>query len=174
VPDHRGSHQEGDVTMRFVLKTNIRFNGRDYAGVEEMPEEVRQAYEQARATLPGANRPESPDSSATGLPPGVVSQKIIFNGQEYHSVNDMPATLRRLYADVMAAVDANKGGTPGGLSIAGHPAGSDPLSGGQSTPSAPLSLSTNVVMQAESTSWRLVIAGIVAALAAFTFFALGR
>jgi hypothetical protein len=67
--------------MKIDLKTNITYKGQQYSSVEELPQEVRAAYEKAMASAGGAS----------------FSTKIIFNGQEYASLDQMPAAQRKLY-----------------------------------------------------------------------------
>jgi nucleoside-specific outer membrane channel protein Tsx len=61
-----------------------------------MPTAIREAYEKAVA-----------NSKETGQ--GIVSSgKIIFNGQEYDSVDSMPADVRQMYETVMKTVNDGK------------------------------------------------------------------
>jgi hypothetical protein len=66
--------------MKINVKTKIKYKGQEYSSVEELPPEVRAAYEQAMATG-GAS----------------FNTKIVFNGQEYASLDQMPAAQRQLY-----------------------------------------------------------------------------
>jgi hypothetical protein len=66
--------------MKINVKTKIKYKGQEYSSVEELPPEVRAAYEKAMATG-GAS----------------FSTKIVFNGQEYASLDQMPAAQRQLY-----------------------------------------------------------------------------
>jgi hypothetical protein len=87
--------------MKINVKTKIKYKGQEYSSVEELPPEVRAAYEKAMATR-GAS----------------VSTKIVFNGQEYASLDQMPAAERQLYEDALkltrdteAVAPARKAGT---------------------------------------------------------------
>jgi hypothetical protein len=66
--------------MKINVKTKIKYKGQEYSSVEELPPEVRAAYEKAMATG-GAS----------------FNTKIVFNGQEYASLDQMPAAQRKLY-----------------------------------------------------------------------------
>jgi hypothetical protein len=66
--------------MKINIKTKIKYKGQEYSSVEELPPEVRAAYEKAMTTG-GAS----------------FSTKIVFNGQEYASLDQMPAAQRQLY-----------------------------------------------------------------------------
>jgi hypothetical protein len=70
--------------MKINVKTKIKYKGQEYSSVEELPPEVRAAYEKAMATG-GAS----------------VSTKIVFNGQEYASLDQMPAAERQFYEDAL-------------------------------------------------------------------------
>jgi DNA polymerase II small subunit/DNA polymerase delta subunit B len=83
------------MNIKFNVKTKIRFNGEEYAGVEAMPPEVRQAYERAMSNAHVYK-----------------STKFTFNGQTYGSVDEMPAEVRSRYEQVKAFVDANDDGIP--------------------------------------------------------------
>jgi hypothetical protein len=66
--------------MKINVKTRIKYKGQEYSSVEELPPEVRAAYDKAMATG-GAS----------------FNTKIVFNGQEYASLDQMPAAQRQLY-----------------------------------------------------------------------------
>ncbi len=77
------------------VKTRFRYNGKVYDSLEELPEDVRQAYEKATA------------GSAAGFPGGApaATAKIVFNGTEYESPDAMPLEVRTLYESVIRAVE---------------------------------------------------------------------
>ncbi len=106
------------MNLKVNIKTRIRFNGKEYSCLEDMPPQVRQAYEKALA---------SAQTSGTGLISHTTS-KLIFNGHEYASVDEMPADIRRMYEQVMTMVDSNQNGIPDALEP-GQPelSGSQPL-----------------------------------------------
>jgi hypothetical protein len=70
--------------MKINVKTKITYNGQEYSSVEELPPEVRAAYEKAMAKGGGS-----------------VSTKIVFNGQQYASLDQMPTAERQLYEDAL-------------------------------------------------------------------------
>ena len=97
------------------MKSKIFFNGREYASVDEMPADVRQAYERAMSVFADGDRNGTPDILEDGANVNVhmVSHaKIIFNGQEFGSVDEMPPEARRAYEQVMGKFDANRDGVP--------------------------------------------------------------
>ena len=89
--------------VTFNIKRKIKINGREYSGVEEMPEDVRRIYQQAGSALAGAG------PSADPARPGT---RIIFNGQEFKSVDEMPPETRKIYESALTL--AESGGTAAG------------------------------------------------------------
>jgi len=97
------------MTTNISVKTKIRVNGQDYASVEDMPPHIRQAYERAMAAMPGAKHSGLLNSLENGLRANaqtVSNSKVIFNGQEYGSVDQMPANVRHLYQAVVGTLAA--------------------------------------------------------------------
>jgi hypothetical protein len=141
------------------VKTKIRVNGQDYRSVDDMPPDVRQTYERALAAMAGAKHGGLLDTMEKGVRANaqMVSNatKVIFNGREYSSVEQMPANVRHLYQAVIAAVEPT--GTPTAPETDGavQPA---PESGGR-TASLP-TLSTGSSVRLEATNWRLVLVAV--------------
>ncbi len=96
------------------MEHKIIFNGREYASVDEMPADVRRAYEQLQAVFADADRDGTPDilEGIGAVNIQTVTTKIVFNGQEYTSVDEMPAEVRRAYEQALAAFDADRDGVP--------------------------------------------------------------
>jgi hypothetical protein len=82
------------VTVNIQRKFIV--NGKEYTSVEEMPPELREAYEKAVRSGAGV-RIEKPQVS--------VESKIVFNGQEYSNLNAMPEEARKVYQSVMKSVE---------------------------------------------------------------------
>jgi hypothetical protein len=142
------------MTTNISVKTKIRVNGQDYASVEDMPPNIRQAYERAMAAMPGAKHSGLLNTLENGLRANAqtaFSAKVIFNGQEYGSVDQMPANVRQLYQAVMATIKSDTpvppetGGAVQTVSQSGGSVGSFPA------PTTPRSI------RLESTNWRLVL-----------------
>ncbi len=76
------------------IKVNVRWkfkvNGKEYGSVEEMPGDIREAYEKAKGTS------------------RIAAGKVVFNGQEYESVDAMPIEVRRVYDKVMEAAETGE------------------------------------------------------------------
>jgi hypothetical protein len=77
---------QGGVNIK--VKTKIRFNGQEYSDPNQLPPEVRAAYDQA-------------------LSSDVANQRIIINGQEVMNRGEMPADVRKLCDDVMSVIENN-------------------------------------------------------------------
>jgi hypothetical protein len=103
------------------METKIIFNGKTYTKVEDMPEEVRQAYQQALAQFADADKNGIPDILERGGAGNVIAiqqSSINFNGREYKSAGEMPAIVRRLFEFAMSQADANRNGIPDALEAA--------------------------------------------------------
>jgi hypothetical protein len=87
------------MKVNFNVKRKFIVNGKEYASVEEMPPELREAYEKAVRSGAGV-RIEKPHVSVEG--------KIVFNGQEYRSLESMPEEVRRVYRSVMKSVETGE------------------------------------------------------------------
>jgi hypothetical protein len=114
------------------METKIIFNGKTYTKAEEMPEEIRQAYQQALAQFADADKNGIPDimeGRATGNVIAIQQSSITFNGREYKSTGEMPAIVRRLFEMAMGQTDANRNGIPDALESA--------LTGFQTPPTTP-------------------------------------
>jgi acyl CoA:acetate/3-ketoacid CoA transferase alpha subunit len=93
------------------METKIIFNGKTYTKLEDMPEEVRQAYQQALAQFVDADKNGIPDILERGGAGNVIAiqqSSINFNGREYKSTGEMPAIVRRLFEMAMGQADANR------------------------------------------------------------------
>lgn len=103
------------------METKIIFNGKTYTSVESMPEEVRQAYQEAMAHFVDADKNGIPDILERGAKGNVIAiqqSSISFNGREFKSVGEMPAVVRGLFEMAMTQADANKNGIPDALESA--------------------------------------------------------
>ena len=162
-----------------TVKTTIRVNGRVYGSVDEMPADVRQAYERALASM-GATTAEKMASGSTqtklvskdGGTTALTATKttLRFNGQEYGSVDEMPATVRHLFEGVMATVDANGNGIPDVLETTAQGTSGSLLAPNNMTAA---SVAGGIVRPDSTRGW-LVIAGVVVALWLLWSFSFGR
>jgi len=110
----------------------IVIDGRTYRSVDEMPPDVRQQYEQAMRAFKDQNTNRSPDvledknmladHNKDGIPdilentPGekmvARAMKILVDGREFNSLEDLPPEARAKYEKTMGALDANRNGMP--------------------------------------------------------------
>jgi len=75
-----------DIKTNVSVKRKIVVNGHEYGNVEELPGDLRQAYDRAMSAMPGSSK-----------------VKIVFNGKEYESKDEMPSDVRRIYEGAIAA-----------------------------------------------------------------------
>lgn len=110
----------------------IVIDGKTYNSVNEMPADVRQRYEQALASLrdqdgnrvpdvlessnvlADKNRDGIPDmlENTAGAPIIANAMKVLFDGREYSSLDDLPPDARAKYEQAMGTLDANRNGIP--------------------------------------------------------------
>src|SRR2546428_9199506 len=74
--------------MNVKIKTKIRYKGQEYSDPNQLPPDVRAAYQ---------------DSMKSGS----ATKKIVFNGQEFANQSEMPADVRKLYDDVLSVIENN-------------------------------------------------------------------
>jgi hypothetical protein len=76
------------------IKVNVKWmfkvNGKEYGSVDEMPSDVRGAYEKAKGTF------------------GITTSEVVFNGQEYQGLEKMPRDVRQEYEKVMRAAETGE------------------------------------------------------------------
>jgi hypothetical protein len=87
------------MKVNFNIKRKFIVNGKEYSSVEEMPPELREAYEKAVGSGTGV-RIEKPQAR--------VTTKIVFDGKEYENLEAMPADVRRVYLSVMKSVETGE------------------------------------------------------------------
>lgn len=110
----------------------IVIDGKTYNSVSEMPADVRARYEKALRSLkdqdgnriPDAiehkdiladnNRNGIPDKieNTAGAPIVANSIRVLADGQEYNSLDDLPPEARAKYEQAMGALDTNRNGIP--------------------------------------------------------------
>src|SRR4026209_2894833 len=104
----------------------IVIDGKTYKSVEEMPEDVRRNYESAMGQLADNDKNGIPDAfqnlvnytdqdkdGLKGLASNIISStKIIANGNEYNSLDELPPDVRAKYEQAMGALASNRNGVP--------------------------------------------------------------
>ena len=162
----------------------IVIDGKTYKSVEEMPEDVRRNYESAMSQLADNDRNGIPDvldnltdladQNKNGMPDaleGTVSNvissstKVIANGTEYNSLDELPPDIRAKYEQAMGTLDANRNGVPdffeGTMNAPGQTSN---MQHGQamSTQRATTAIPASTNIEPEATSrWVLALFGII-------------
>jgi hypothetical protein len=103
----------------------IVVNNTSYNNIEEMPPEVRQAYERAMGILADKNGNGMPDILEGALPAGNIAVRVaskldtcfVVDGKVYMSVDELPPEARQKYDHAMVSAgqalgDANQNGVP--------------------------------------------------------------
>jgi hypothetical protein len=140
------------MTTNISVKTKIRVNGQDYGSVNDMPPEVRHAYEQAMAMMGGTKHGGFLGKLENGLQAKVTmgsNAKVVFNGQEYASVEQMPPNVRRLYQAVVTAVETGDTAPQSAATAQSVP----PNAGS----SAPFPTLPTAGVRLETTNWRFLL-----------------
>lgn len=86
------------------IERKFEVKGKVYSSIEEMPPDIRAAFEKAMASQVGQ---EPKINFATG------QTKIVFNNVEYENIDAMPQDTRRLYEKIMKAAGSGAA-TPDG------------------------------------------------------------
>ncbi len=98
------------VSQEDVMIGKIKFNGTEYGSPEEMPPDVRAAYDKALEL--------AKQGKLGGLPGSHVNVKFStkvrfsYNGKVYESPEEMPPDVRERYDKAMEQVDKNHNGVP--------------------------------------------------------------
>lgn len=108
----------------------IVIDGKTYKSVEEMPADVRRGYERAMSQFADNDRNGHPDvledlaslkdQNKNGMPDAfegmlsnmISSTKIVADGNEYNSLDELPPDVRAKYEQAMGALDSNRNGVP--------------------------------------------------------------
>jgi hypothetical protein len=163
----------------------IVIDGKTYNSVNEMPEQVRRKYEQAismlndedRSRIPDAfennnilgdkNRNNIPDAfeNITSAQTFLSSMKVVVDGKEINSVDDLPPDARARYDKAMSGLDANRNGVPDFMEgMIGTPQQTTPVSTSFDTEPSRHSLLTPMVVSPNiapdtSNGWMLALLG---------------
>lgn len=95
------------------MQENILFNGKTYRSVEDMPPDVRQAYESVMQVLEDKNQNGLPDLFEGALGgQKAIHTSIVYNGQTYGNMADLPPEAREKYDKMMGKWDKDNNGIP--------------------------------------------------------------
>ena len=162
----------------------IVIDGKTYKSVDEMPEDVRRNYESAMSQLVDKDRNGIPDvfenltnfadqnkngmpDSIEGMISDVVSSttKIIADGKEYNSLDELPPDIRAKYEQALGSMDANRNGVPDfleGMMNTLSGAGTTEHNYVMPTSRASTPISSSPTIEPEPTNrWMLALLGIV-------------
>ena len=84
------------MNVNVNVKRKFKVNGKEYNSIEEMPQDIRSAFEKAMASKTGSGQQVNTATMQT---------KIIFNGTEYQRIDVMPQDVRQLYEKVLKAAE---------------------------------------------------------------------
>jgi len=85
------------MSINISIKRKFKINGKEYNSVEEMPENIREAFKMAMDSQAG---------SGQRIHSAVTHSKITFNGTEYENIDAMPQDVRQLYEKVLRAAES--------------------------------------------------------------------
>jgi len=147
------------MNIKVTVSHKLTVNGKEYGSLDEMPEELRRAYERA-----------------VGGDQGVASliqqaSKIVFQGKEYGTPTDMPADVRKLYELAIAAAKFEKSHPTGAGAVSGAKAARMVERNGVFVPASHIETSVPSVAQPRSFSIELKIgkSGLLLVLAVLLF-----
>jgi hypothetical protein len=81
------------MTININIKRRFKINGKEYNSIEEMPDNVREAFKKAMDSRSGSEFPAG------------TQTRIIFNGTEYENIEAMPQDIRLLYEKMLKAAE---------------------------------------------------------------------
>ena len=84
------------MSININVKRNFKINGKEYNSIEEMPPDIRDAFEKALASQAGTRNLINLTTTKT---------KIVFNGKEYNSIDVMPEDVRQIYEKLLKAAE---------------------------------------------------------------------
>ena len=94
------------------MEQKITFNGKTYDSLEQMPPDIRQAYESVMQVLADKNQNGVPDLFEGAVNAQTTNARIVFNGQVYEHLDQLPPEAREKYEKVMGQWDKDHNGIP--------------------------------------------------------------
>jgi len=176
--------------------TFIVIDGKTYKSVNDMPEDVRLKYEQAMSSLKDQVQNQTPaafasgkfleDKNNNGMPDAfenalgvgdiMNSIRIMVDGKQVNSVDDLPPDARAKYDRAMSGLDANKNGVPdfmeGMMGTAQQPSSVSTSVASTPTPRSQPLVDSPTITPDTSNGWMLALLGILL-LAVCVFGAIG-
>jgi hypothetical protein len=87
------------MSIKINIERKFKVNGIEYNSIEEMPEDIRQAFKKAQALRSDPDHPVGPLT---------MQNKIVFNKTVFKSKDELPQDVRQLYEQVMKAAETGK------------------------------------------------------------------
>jgi hypothetical protein len=145
------------------MSATITFNGKTYNSLEEMPARERAAYEAVMNAFADKDQDGVPDLFEGSASMQASQANIVYNGQVYHSLDELPPEARLRYQQAMGKLDADRDGIPDfvegllGMQPASTPG---PVAAGRepsfSSP-ATLPLNNTPTIEPEGVNWRTLL-----------------
>jgi hypothetical protein len=88
--------------MQTTFNSTICVNGNNYQTEDNMPENIRQAFERVISGALKAKRSIFAGSTARFIP--TLNSRIVCDSEEFSNVSEMPSAQRRLYEEALAAI----------------------------------------------------------------------
>ena len=144
------------------MNNKIIFNGQEYNSPEEMPSDVRQAYDGAMNMLLQRNSGASSSKVNINVKTNI---RFGYQGQTYNNPDEMPPEVRAAYDKAMEQIDKDmegKGGQPVKttfkINTTSNLTSSAPLISSTQTPSV-------IAPERSNTRWLIFVVAIIALLA---------
>jgi hypothetical protein len=83
------------MAIQIVIKKKIKGKRKKYKSLEEMPDDLRQAFER---TMTNTDPETQTDTEST----------IVINGKEYNNIEEMPPDIRVIYEKVIKSLRKGK------------------------------------------------------------------
>jgi len=96
------------MSVKINVKKKYIVNGKEYSSVDEMPQEIREAYEKALVRGKEIN----PNGAAR-----INAGKIVFNGVEYGNEEEMPQNERQMYTTILESIGREDSKSNSGLNL---------------------------------------------------------
>lgn len=168
----------------------IVIDGKTYHGVDEMPADIREKYEQVMRSLGDANDNQIPDAFETmnifadkdkdGVPdvlenltashatvnsmtlvPPTRAGEIVIDGKEFDGLENLPPEARARYEAAMGKLDANRNAIPDFVEGMMNASKNTSLSAGAETPRRSAPQPVSPTITPDTSSgWMLVLSGL--------------
>lgn len=87
---------DNEMKININVKRKYKIQGKEYNSLDEMPDDIRAAFEKTAG---------SPSPSGLHRDSDATRTKIVLNGREYENIEAMPQDIRELYEQVLKAAE---------------------------------------------------------------------